>query len=208
MTRQAGQGNRDRAGGFSGAMESPALSFVEAGLSALERALQAHHGELRNVQLATLSPDGAPGLRTVVLRGFERSPASAEMHTDARAAKARDIAGDGRVSLLAWSAEDRLQLRFDGIARLHRNDDLARGRWDGLSANARKAYGLRSQPGSPIADPTEQAHLPEAAQAEQFAVILVALDSVDVLRLEEGGGQTRARGRFDAAGLSAAWIGA
>ena len=194
-------------------METSALSFVEAGLSALERALREHQGELRNVQLATLSPDGAPGLRTVVLRGFERggferSPASAEMHTDARAAKARDVAGDGRVSLLAWSADDRLQLRFDGVARLHHNDDLARGRWNGLSANARKAYGLRSDPGSPIADPADQRHLPEAAQAGQFAVILVALDGVDVLRLEEDGGQTRARGRFAASGLTAEWIGA
>ncbi len=189
-------------------METSALSFVEAGLSALERALREHQGELRNVQLATLSPDGAPGLRTVVLRGFERSPASAEMHTDARAAKARDVAGDGRVSLLAWSAEDRLQLRFDGVARLHHDDDLARGRWDRLSANARKAYGLRSDPGSPIADPADQRYLPEAAQAGQFAVILVALDGVDVLRLEEDGGQTRARGRFAASGLTAEWIGA
>ncbi len=189
-------------------METSALSFVEAGLSALERALQDHRGELRNVQLATLSPDGRPGLRTVVLRGFERVPARAEMHTDVRADKARDITADARVSLLAWSAEDRLQLRFDGTARLHCRDDLARSRWKGLSANARTAYGLRSDPGSPIADPADQPHLPEEAQAEQFAVILVALDSVDVLRLGAEGGQTRARGRFTASGLAAEWIGA
>lgn len=188
-------------------MEDTALSFVETALSALERALHERGSELRNVQLATLSPDGAPGLRTVVLRGFERAPAGLEMHTDARAGKARDIAGDGRVSLLAWSAEEQLQLRFDGVARLHRADEVARGRWDALSPGARNAYGLRSDPGRRIEDPGDRSHLPEHEQFQRFAVILVSPASVDVLRLGPEGAQTRAVGRLTGQNLSANWIG-
>ncbi len=189
-------------------MTQAALPFVESGLSALEAALRGRGSDLRNVQLATVSPDGRPAVRTVVLRAFGRSPACAEMHTDARAAKARDIAGGGPVSLLAWSAADRLQLRFEGSARLHRADAVARARWDTLSPDARKPYGLRAEPGAAVADPASQSHLPPEEQAEQFAVILVSLTSVDVLRLEPEGGQTRARGEFTPAGLTAAWIGA
>ncbi len=188
-------------------MEDTALLFVETALSALERALHERGSELRNVQLATLSPDGAPGLRTVVLRGFERMPAGLEVHTDARAGKARDIAGDGRVSLLAWSAEEQLQLRFDGVARLHRADEVARKRWDALSPNARNAYGLRSDPGRRIEDPDNRSHLPEHEQFQRFAVILVSPASVDVLRLGPEGAQTRAAGRFTGQNLSADWIG-
>ena len=189
-------------------MAKGAQSFVEAALSALERSLEAHSGDLRNVQLATVTPKGRPSLRTVVLRGFERRAATAEIHSDARGSKVRDIAGATRVALLAWSAEEHLQLRFEGSATLHIGDDLARGRWDKLSSNARKPYGMRADPGTPIGDPADQPHLPPDQQAKRFAVILVSLDTVDVLRLEPEGDQTRAEGRFTPGGLGARWIGA
>ncbi len=188
-------------------MQTSALSFVEAGLSALERSLRDHEGELRNVQLATISAEGRPGLRTLVLRAFDRSEAYAEMHTEARAGKARDIAHASEVTFLAWSAADHLQLRFEGRARLHRDDDVARARWEKLSANARNMYGLRAEPGTPITDPEDQSHLPPEDQFKQFTVILVSLDTFDILRLEPGGGQTRACGSFSPAGITGRWIG-
>ncbi len=185
-----------------------ALAFIEAGLAALERSVRNRKGDLRNVQLATVSPEGRPGLRTLVLRGFERSPACAEMHTDARAGKVRDIAQAGQVAFLAWSAADRLQLRFEGTAAMHRGDDIARARWDALPPAARKPYGLRAASGAPITDPADQPHLPPDEQYRQFAVILVSLSSVDVLRLEPEGGQTRACARFTASGIEAGWVSA
>ena len=187
-------------------MHSTALSFIEDGLSALERSVHDRGAPLRNVQLATSTPDGSPGLRTLVLRDFGRTPACAEMHTDARAAKVRDIARDGQVALLAWSSADQLQLRFEGLARLHCDDEVARARWDALSPNARNAYGLRQPPGAAIDDPTGLTHLPAEEQFRQFAVILVSLTSVDVLRLGPQGSQTRAQGRFRPPGLAAGWI--
>ncbi len=188
-------------------MQTLALPFIEDGLSALERSLTDRNAELRNIQLATSSPEGHPGLRTLVLRAFTRLPPCAEMHSDARAGKARDIAHAEQVTFLAWSAADQLQLRFEGSARLHRDDDVARARWDRLSPNARNTYGLRHEPGLPIADPEEQARLLPEQQFRQFAVILVSLTSVDVLRLAPGGSQTRAHGRFTASGITASWIG-
>ncbi len=185
---------------------APALAFIEAALGALERSVRDREGELRNVQLATVGPDGRPDLRTVVLRGFDR--ATAEIHSDARAGKTRDIAHASPVALLAWSAADRLQLRFAGTASLHRDDAVARARWDKLPPKAREPYGLRADPGSPIVDPADQPHLPPDERRDQFTVVLVALEAVDVLRLEPGGGQTRAEGRFTPAGVAAHWIGA
>lgn len=187
-------------------MQTSALEFIEVGLVALERSVRDHDGELRNIQLATLSPDLHPGLRTLVLRSFERSPPGAEMHSDARADKVRDIAQAGQVTLLAWSGAEHLQLRFEGTARLHCDDELARERWDTLSQNARNTYGHVAIPGTPIADPEEQAHLPPDEQFRQFTVILVSLATIDVLRLGPGGQQTRASGRFTASGITAAWI--
>ena len=188
-------------------METP-FSFLQTGLAALEHALDAHGDDLRNVQLASVGADGRAALRTVGLRGFTRAPAVAEMHSDARAGKVGDIAREPRVSLLAWSAEAKLQLRFEGVARLHRDDAVARARWDALSENARKPYGLLAHPGTPIADPRDQPHLPAAERFGQFTVILVTLEGMDALRLGENGSQTRAAGRFGDVGLAARWVGA
>ena len=110
--------------------------------------------------------------------------------------------------MLAWSAEEQLQLRFDGVARLHQADDTCRTRWDALSSNARNAYGLRSDPGRRTEDPGDRSHLPEHERFQCFAVILVTPASVDVLRLGPDGAQTRARGRYAGQNLSADWIGA
>ena len=188
-------------------MTTSALSFIETSLSALEHSASEREGDLRNIQLATSSPDGAPGLRTLVLRTFERSPPCAEMHSDARAEKVRDIVHSSHVTMLAWSAEEHLQLCFKGSASLHRDDDMARARWDELSPKARDTYGWRNEPGNPITEPENQPHLPPEQQFQQFTVIRIALTSVDVLRLDPDGGQTRARGVFTESGIEANWVG-
>ncbi len=188
-------------------MQTSALSFIESAFSALERSVQDRKGELRNIQLATVSPEGRPGVRTVVLRDFQRAPAGAEMHSDARADKARDIAHAEAVTFVAWSGEDHLQLCFKGSARLHRDDDVSRDRWDKLSTKGRDTFGLRAEPGTPIADPEDQSHMPPEEQYLQFTVILVSLTSVDVLRLGPDGDQTRAHGLFTSSSIEAEWIG-
>lgn len=188
-------------------MQNSALSFIEDALSALEHSVQDRKGELRHIQLATVSPEGHPGLRTVVLRDIQRAPPGAEIHTDARADKARDIAHASQVTFVAWSAEDHIQLRFEGTARLHRDDEVSRDRWDKLSTKGRDTFGLRSEPRMPIADPEDQSHMPPEEQYRQFTVILVALTGVDVLRLGPDGDQTRAYGRFNSSSIEAEWIG-
>ena len=185
-----------------------AREFVETAIAALERALGQRGHELRNVQLATVGPEGRPGLRTLVLRGFDRTPFRAELHTDARAAKVREIAHSRHVALLAWSGADRLQLRFTGTGLMHRGDDLARARWTALPSGARSAYGTLVEPGAPVASPDARDHLPPEEQFAQFAVISIALASLDVLRLEDHGGQTRAFANLQADPFDAHWIGA
>lgn len=188
-------------------MQTPS-SFIDAGLAAFEHALHDPASPLRHVQLATLSPDGAPRVRTLVLRGFRQRPACVELHTDLRAGKVNDIVHCSRVGLLAWSATDQLQLRFDGQARLHHGDDVAQTRWDALSVHGRAAYGRCVAPGTATSDP-QDASVPDArTQFGQFAVILVSLVRVDMLRLGAGGAQTRAVGCFGDAAIEAGWVGA
>ena len=189
-------------------MKTDAISFIEDGLATLHRSIE-DHGDVRNIQLATIAPAGDPDLRTVVLRAFERTPdPCAELHSDARAAKVGDIAHADRVALLAWSPPERLQIRLRGSARLHRADHVARARWETLSANARKPYGMRTPPGAPKAEPDDQSHLPPDEAFRQFVVIRVALLDIDILKLGPHGDQRRARGLFTSSGVTAHWVGA
>ncbi len=186
---------------------SPA-SFIEDALSVLQRSLQDHGSDLRNVQLATVSADGAPDVRTLVLRDFAWPPGRMEMHTDARAAKVPAVEATRRVALLSWSAEEQLQLRFSGTARLHRDDEITRDRWERLSERGRGAYGTVATPGAAIPDPADRALLAPDEQYLQFGVLLITLDAVDVLRLGPDGRQTRATGRFDADAPNGRWVSA
>ena len=187
-------------------MTQDAGSFVDSALKCLERALSERGDDLRNVQLATVSVDGRPHIRTVVLRGLERAPLVLEVHSDARAGKVRDIVeGRNRVSVLAWSSAEQLQLRFEGSATIHHDDAIARARWIALSEGGRKPYGLRADPGSAITSPSDQAHLPPNEQARQFVVLRIGVASIDVLRLGDHGAQSRAFRRFDD---QARWVGA
>ncbi len=176
-------------------------------MAQLANAVHDRGNDLRNVQLATVSPDGQPDLRTLVLRGFDRPQALLEMHSDRRAGKVQDIDRSSAVAVLAWSLADQVQLRFKGTARLHQADGIAHARWDALSPNARGAYGLRSDPGHPVEHSGDQSHLPPGEQFQQFVVILVGAASVDMLRLGPGGQQTRASGQFIGEQLYAGWIG-
>ena len=191
-------------------MTLDAATFVDEALARLRHASSERDDDLRNVQLATVSADGHPHLRTMVLRGFETAdPPCLEVHSDARAAKVHDITdGRDRVSLLAWSSAEQLQLRFEGEATIHRGDALARDRWGGLSDGGRMPYGLRADPGSVILDPSDQRHLPPDGQARLFVVLRIAIASVDVLRLGAHGTQSRALRHFDEAGAPSHWIGA
>lgn len=187
--------------------DSPA-TFIEEALSVLQRSLHDHGSDLRNVQLATVAADGAPEVRTLVLRAFAWPPGRLELHSDVRAAKVAAIAATERVALLAWSAEEQLQLRFSGTARLHRDDEIARDRWEGLSPRSRAAYGTVAVPGAGIPDPAGRPLLAPDEQYRQFGVLLIAIGSIDVLRLGPEGRQTRASGRFEPDGLNGTWVGA
>lgn len=93
-----------------------ALEAVLGGAWALlTRASADRRHPARAVQLATRGADGAPRLRSVILRGADAAARRARFHTDRRSAKVAEIAADPRVALLLWDPRSRVQLRLAGI---------------------------------------------------------------------------------------------
>ncbi|MEM7565722.1 MAG: pyridoxamine 5'-phosphate oxidase family protein [Pseudomonadota bacterium] len=164
--------------------------------------------------LATIGLDGAPRLRTVVLRGFDAEARTARAHTDARAAKVAEIGADPRVSLHAYHAGQKLQVRLQGEARLIAGE-AAREVWERMNGFSRRCYFAEPAPGSAVPEPTSGVEgiapsgeaTTEALEAAfaHFTIVEIAYDALEVLYLHADG-HRRARVRWDGSRREAVWL--
>lgn len=146
--------------------------------------------------LATVDAAGAPRLRTLVLRAADRSTATLALHTDARSAKAAEIARDPRVALLFWDSARLVQLRAEGTATLAPDESA----FAALPPAARGVYAVAPPPGTPIPAAGAFAH---ADPAPAFRLLRVAVARLEWLDLS---GPRHARARFDMAAAHACWL--
>jgi hypothetical protein len=154
--------------------------------------------------VATIGADGAPRLRTVVLRGAEPSARALRFHTDRRSAKVPEIAADPRVSVHFYDARAKVQLRIAARATIHGTDAVAEAAWQRTSEMGRRCYLEEPAPGTPSAAPTsglteaQEAAVPRGAAAEpgraNFAVVTLDVRSIEWLYLAARGHR---RARFD-----------
>jgi len=104
--------------------------------------------------VATNGGDGAPAIRTIVLRAADQATRTLRFHTDRRSAKFADISRDARVALHAYEAPAKVQLRVAGRARLHGfGDPVAKMAWTGSQRQSRLCYGQHAEPGQVLDDP-------------------------------------------------------
>ena len=155
--------------------------------------------------LATIGPDGAPAVRSLVLRAVDAPARRLRLHSDSRAAKVADLIVDPRAALLFYDAPSQLQLRLTGRATLHRDDAVADLAWAESRAMSRCCYAIDPAPGTPVASPPA-APLDSEAGRPHFCVVMFNLDTLESLHLAATG-HRRARFAWDAAGrASATWL--
>ena len=159
----------------------------------------------RNLTLGTLAPDGAVGLRIMVLRRFLPGPPAVEFHTDARSPKMSHLRHSSRVSVLGWDPAPRIQMRLAGEATILGAADTE-AIWQALPLSTRGTYAVTTAPTTPIAEPAQarRAADPAAAQAV-FRVIRVRIVQLEWLHLAPIQHQ-RARFTWAAHGVQATWL--
>ncbi len=133
----------------------------------------------RHPVLATVSSDGLPEARTVVLRAAERSAARIEIHTDLNSAKIGALRHQPMAALHVWAPRARLQIRA-GVSVTIRSGDAVADMWARLPDGARGNYGVTPAPGTPIADETG---FSREADPAAFAVLDGALQWIEALHL-------------------------
>lgn len=164
-------------------MSSPWRQPFEA---ALQR--NAPQGE---VQVATVTPEGMPAVRTVLLRGLsvEGEP---YFFTDARSRKADHLRDNSRLALVAFFAKTREQFRLSGRATLHGRH--AEGAWAELRQRAWSSLPPHEQQFFLGPPPGQRLINPEARPVPPFPpqeFLIVSLEVNDADWLVEGSPATR-----------------
>lgn len=147
--------------------------------------------------VATVSPDGNPHSRTLVLRKVLKEKGELWCYTDRRSQKAIDISeGSGVMSWTFWDPKKKVQVNARGPTTWL-NEAAAQRRFQQLPKHSRKAYATLAAPGSQQADysnglPEDWEKLAGDATeyaAEYFGILCTTLVRVEILHLRREGHQ-------------------
>ncbi len=138
------------------------------------------------------------GVRTMVLRDFDRDAMTLRFHSDARSPKIAAFEEDPRCGVLLYDKAANVQLRVRGMARVERHGPVADAAWEAGTNFARRCYLAPVPPGTEADGPSP--NLPEdvldeepsderldAEARENFGVLIVAIEEVDWLYLSHDG---------------------
>ena len=134
------------------------------------------------MQLATVSEKNEPRLRTVVFRGWHKN-SSMIIFTDRRSEKIRHLKSNPKAEILWFFLKTKSQYRFKGkISELSDNKNY----WDSLSEKSKSSWFWES-PGEKINPKVQSAYktLSNLPKSENFVVLNLEIDSVDLLKLEQ-----------------------
>ena len=120
--------------------------------------------------------------RYVVLRKFTEKE-SFLIFTDARSEKMADLSVKNNCSLLFFHDGKKLQVRVNGKAVVHQNNEVSQRYWNGVKGNSDKAYTSVLAPGEPIKHPEQAFAWNETLNDTHFVVLEIVPQEIDVLQL-------------------------
>lgn len=138
------------------------------------------------LQLATAGLDGAPQLRTIVLRRCDATNGTLSFITDMRSPKIREIRNDPRVSLVGFDPAASVQLRLSGVAAISDDEAEKLEMWQSLRERTLILFDAPHAPGTVLDDSGQPLQAGEPSNEEpyaRFALITVTLNRLEWLDL-------------------------
>lgn len=155
----------------------------------LVRGVGDRHAPARHPTFATVSTDGRPQARTVVLRAANEAAGTLDIHTDLRSAKVTALRANPRAELHVWDTSAHLQTRVEVTVTILTGDAVA-AHWLRLPEVARLNYGTTPGPAEPIASSLDYVKEPDQTI---YAVLHCTIEAFDIVHL----GPHHRRARFD-----------
>lgn len=147
------------------------------------------HAPARHPTLATVTPDGRPRARTVVLRRADASAGTLDVHTDLESPKVAELRATPFAALHVWDGSAHLQIRAEVEVMIASGQEVA-DIWAGVPQTSRSSYGGTPGPGISIADSLDYA---KHSDPNRFAVLQLHILTLDILHL----GPVHRRARFE-----------
>lgn len=145
----------------------------------LARGVADRRSAARHPTLATVSPDGWPEARTVVLRAADITGRSFDIHTDAFSSKVQSLRERPRAALHVWDEKQELQLRLQADVTILTGDSVA-DLWKNVPDKSRQAYGTAPAPGTAL---DHALAYTKPADPAAFAVLRCHVIAVDAVHL-------------------------
>lgn len=133
----------------------------------------------RRPTFATVSADGWPEARTVVLRAASQTAGMVMVHTDLYSDKIKSLRQTPRAALHIWDAKQDLQIRLQADVVIVSGDET-RAIWDKIPDHAQQSYGVIPPPGTVIAQALDYLKKPDPAT---FALLECSVTHIDAVHL-------------------------
>ena len=181
-----------------------AMALIDRASALFSKAPANTDAPFRYPVLTTVARDGSPNGRTVVLRTVNPATWQATMHTDSRAEKVAELAGNKSAMLVFYDHQARMQLRLKGTLGENLDKAALEGIWARLPAHNRLSY--QASPSIHSAINTADHGIDPSADLsgfENFSELIFSTETVDILQLARSGNR---RYRLDILSGSGTWM--
>lgn len=149
---------------------------------------------------------------TVVLREAYLDDRTLVFYTDVRSKKVDEIQRDNRLTVVAYSHDERLQIILKGKAVIHHHNEIAKQYWRKNGFKGRKSYLAHPAPSTTIDEPADGlAYLntdifedTDIAGYDNFAVVKLNIEYLEYVKLNREGNR---RAKFELDIVSNSWQG-
>lgn len=164
--------------------------------------------------IGTIDPSGMQ-MRTVVLRKTDVEKRNLYFYTDYRSTKIQQLKKNPTLNWLFYHPRKNCQIRVNGRATIHYQNELTLEKWQSLPYYSRKTYGTMLPPSTPLSIVDD--NLPDLWQKEtvplteteyayaNFAVVVCEINHLEWLSLQRSGHQ-RAMFNFVNNAWQGGWI--
>lgn len=142
------------------------------------------------INVATLGNDLTPRIRSVVLRGFDEPARTLRFHTDARSAKASEIARAKTLAVHVYAKDEKIQLRMACRGTVHNCDDVSQEAWRLTKKMSRECYRQLQGPGT-VVPSCDSVALGDGNDSDtaytNFAAVVARIETLEWLYLSASG---------------------
>jgi len=139
----------------------------------------------RNLVLSTIDGEKVAS-RWVVFRKLTDAD-SFLIYTDCRSDKVSHVQKYPNCELLFYHNRQGLQVRVNGKAKIHHQNELTDKYWPGVKGSGAKDYTTELPPGTPISSNKEGNNWDKEQDDENFMILEIIPEELDVLQLNRDG---------------------